>query len=232
MPAYRAVLFDFFGTLTKAVRRGPLHATIARQLGCDPVELTAVLDRSFPDRSRGALGDAVETLRWVCAQAGARPRPDQLHNAIIARVAAVRADTALRPDALWTLRRLRRHGLRTAVVSDSGYELPSFLPLMPMARLLDEAVYSVEVRQRKPHPQMYLTACDRLRVEPQECLYVGDGGGRELTGATSVGMTAYRLAAADLADHLVFDRDDGWTGPTITRLAETVDLVTRATVPG
>ena len=232
MLAYRAVLFDFFGTLTHAVRRGPLHTKIAHRLGCEPAELTAILDRSFLDRSRGAYGDAAETMRWVCRQAGARPRPDQVHRAVTARVAAIRADTALRPDAVRTLRTLRRHGLRTAVVSDCGYELPVFLPGLRVGPLLDERVYSVHLRERKPHPLMYLTACDRLGVSPTECLYVGDGGSRELTGAADVGMTAVRLAAPDLAGHLVFDRDEGWTGPTIGELAETVALATRATLPG
>jgi putative hydrolase of the HAD superfamily len=232
MPAYRAVLFDFFGTLTHAVRRGPLHATIARRLGCEPAEMTAVLDSSFLDRCRGSFGDAAATMSWVCTQVGARPRPDQLRKALAARVAAIRADTTLRPDAVWTLRTLRRHGLRTAVISDCGYELPSLLPRLPVAPLLDARVYSVHVRQRKPHPLMYLTACDRLGIAPTECLYVGDGGSRELTGAAQVGMTAVRLSAPDLADHLVFDRDDGWAGPTIGTLAETVGLATRATMPG
>jgi putative hydrolase of the HAD superfamily len=232
MPAYRAVLFDFFGTLTQAVRRGPLHARIARRLGCEPAEMTAILDRSFLDRSRGAYGDAAETMRWVCTQAGARPRTDELHRAFTARVAAIRADTTLRLDAVRTLRTLRRHGLRTAVVSDCGYELPFLLPRLPVGPLLDERVYSVHLRQRKPHPLMYLTACDRLGVSPRECLYVGDGGSRELTGAADVGMTAIRLDAPDLADHLVFDRDVAWIGPTIGELTETVDLATRATEPG
>jgi len=231
MFAYRAVLFDFFGTLTCAVRRGPLHATVARSLGCDPAALATILDRSFLDRSRGTFGDAAETLRWVCAQVGAWPRPDQLRDALAARVAAIRADTVLRAAAVPTLRALRRRDVRTAVVSDCGYELPAFLPQLPVGPLLDEQIYSVHVGQRKPHPQMYLAACERLRVAPRECLYVGDGGSHELSGARDVGMTAVRLAAPDLAAHLVFDVDAAWTGPTITSLAETVRLVTGAPVP-
>jgi putative hydrolase of the HAD superfamily len=232
MPAYRAVLFDFFGTLTQAVRRGPLHARIASALGCDPTEMISILDRSFADRSRGAFGDATETLRWVCAQAGAHPGPDALRLGLAARVAAVRADTTLRPDAVRTLHALRRHGMLTAVVSDCGYELPVFLPRLPVGPLLDERVYSVQVGQRKPHRRMYLTACERLGLRPADCLYVGDGGSRELSGATEVGMTAIRLAAPDLDGHLVFDADHGWIGPTIASLAETVDLLARAPVPG
>jgi putative hydrolase of the HAD superfamily len=137
----------------------------------------------------------------------------------------VRADTTLRPDAVPTLRALRRRGLRTAVVSDCGHELPAFLPGLPVSPLLDAHVYSVRVRRRKPHPAMYHTACRSLGVTPEECLYVGDGGSRELSGAAEVGMTAVRLAAPDLRRHLVFDADEDWHGPTIGSLSEAVALV-------
>ena len=36
MPEIRAVVFDFFGTLTRSVSRGPQHRVVARILGCDP----------------------------------------------------------------------------------------------------------------------------------------------------------------------------------------------------
>jgi putative hydrolase of the HAD superfamily len=226
MSAYRAVIFDFFGTLTRAIRRGPWHTSIARDLGCDPVTMTDVLDRSFPDRSCGSFGGAAQTLRWVCDQAGSRPTPGQVQRALSARVAAVQADTALRPDAVPTLRALRRSGLRTALISDCGYELPAFLPRLPIWPLLDARVYSVHVGHCKPHPALYLTACEKLRIPPEACLYVGDGGGRELTGAAAVGMTAVRLAAPDLAGHLVFGADE-WRGATITSLSQVLTLTTR-----
>ena len=65
MPAFQAVVFDFFGTLTRSVRRGPQHAVIARTLGCDPDAVLSVLDRTFQIRARGHLGSAEATLRWV-----------------------------------------------------------------------------------------------------------------------------------------------------------------------
>ncbi|GAA4695854.1 HAD family hydrolase [Phytohabitans rumicis] len=228
MPAYRAVLFDFFGTLTRSVRRGPQHATIARMLGCDPAALVAVLDRSFYARARGLFGSAEAALHWVSEQAGGQPNRGSLRAALVARVEAVRADTALRGDAVAALLALRRRGLGTAVVSDCAYELPAFLPRLPVAPLLDACVYSVELGRCKPEPGIYLAACDRLGVEPHECLYVGDGGSRELTGAAELGMTAVRLAAPDLAGHLVFNADVGWTGPSVASLTDVVGLVDRA----
>jgi putative hydrolase of the HAD superfamily len=224
---YRAVLFDFFGTLTEAVVRGPWHASIARRLGCDPVAFIEVLDRSFPARCRGIFGTAEATLRWVCDQLGADPPADRLRAVVRDRIAAVWADTRLRPDAVAVLAALDRRRFRTAVVSDCGYELPAFLPRLPVAPLLDTCVYSVDIGECKPEPAIYLAACERLAVSPEECLYVGDGGSRELTGAAAVGMQPVRLAAPDLHRHLVFAPDRDFTGPVVDSLTAAVRLLDR-----
>jgi putative hydrolase of the HAD superfamily len=126
-----------------------------------------------------------------------------------------------------TLGALKDRGLATAVISDCTHELPAFLPALPVAELLDASVFSVEEGVCKPDPRIYWAACERLGVAPQECLYVGDGGSHELTGAESVGMTAIRLAAPDLADHLVFDHDTAFDGPAVRSLSEVVQLVDR-----
>jgi putative hydrolase of the HAD superfamily len=225
MSGFRTVLFDFFGTLTTAIHRGDAHITIARQLGCAPGAFMAALDRSFLIRARGGYGPPVEALRRVARDAGGTPGDDALVAAAAARVDAVRADIRLRADAVPVLAELRRRELHTGVVSDCCHELPLLLPGLVLAPLLSTCVYSIEQAACKPDPRMYLAACERLGVRPQECLYVGDGGSRELSGAEAVGMTAVRLAAPDLAGHLRFDADDTWTGPQISALSDSVALL-------
>jgi putative hydrolase of the HAD superfamily len=217
MPAYRAVVFDFFGTLTRSVQRGPQHAAIARSLGADPEAVTGVLDRTFRARACGRYGSA--------EQAGGRPRPGAIRAAMPARVDALRADTQLRPEAVSALTAIRSRGVRTALISDCTHELPAFLPGLPVAPLLDAQIYSVELGVCKPDPKIYLAACDRLGVGPEDCLYVGDGGSHELTGAAAVGMTPVRLAAPDLANHLVFDADTNFAGRTVRSLTEVLALL-------
>ncbi|MFI5840703.1 HAD family hydrolase [Catenuloplanes sp. NPDC051500] len=231
MPAYRAVLFDFFGTLTRAVRRGPAHAGIAQLLGCDPATLVEVLDRSYHARARGRYGSAEETLRWVATEAGAHPSDRTLRAAAAARREAIWADTTLRTAAVPTLRALRRRGLRTALVSDCTHELPDVLPRLPLHTLLDARVLSVEMGICKPDPGMFLAAAALVGARPEQCLYIGDGGSRELTGAEAVGMTAVRLRAPDLAGHLTFNPDTAWSGSDITDLADTIGLVDRVLEP-
>jgi putative hydrolase of the HAD superfamily len=69
-------------------------------------------------------------------------------------------------------------------------------------------------------------------VAPEDCLYVGDGGGHELTGADHAGMTAVRLIAPDLITHLSFNTDKHWTGPTVLDLADVLDLVDEVPATG
>jgi putative hydrolase of the HAD superfamily len=229
--APRAVVFDFFGTLTTAVRRGPRHAVIARQLGCEPDAFFAELDRTFYLRAAGGYGQPIDALRRVAYAAGGRPTLAELAYAVASRVDAVRADTVLRPDAVSVLSVLRRRGMPVIVVSDCWYELPAFAPRLAIAPYLEGCVYSVEVGHCKPHPAMYLEACRQLRLDPDECLYVGDGGSRELSGAREVGMATIRLAAPDLAGHLIFRGDREWSGPQARSLTEVLAMVDRVPAP-
>jgi putative hydrolase of the HAD superfamily len=192
-----------------------------------------VLDKTFYARASGALGSPATALAGVLRLAGAAPTPDQLDWAVTARVAVARADVRLRNEAVPVLRALHGAGVRTAVVSDCGYELPLFFPALPIARLVDSAVFSVRVGHCKPHPAMYLTACRRLGVEPSECLFVGDGGSQELSGARWVGMVAVQLDAADLAEHLVYHSEEGWKGLRVGSLLDILPLVVAQTrAPG
>ncbi|MEW2328687.1 HAD family hydrolase [Micromonospora chersina] len=225
MPRYQAVLFDFFGTLTRCVQRGSAHRTIADLLGCSTETLIDVLDRSYYQRASGRFGNAEATLRWVCGQAGVHPSDEAVRAAVASRHRAVRADTRLRAEAVPVLAALRGQGVRTGLISDCTHELPAFLPQLAVAPLLDVRVFSVQVGRCKPDSALYLAACQRLDLTPADCLYVGDGGSQELTGAERAGMTAVRLAAPDLTGHMVFNADHGWDGPALTSLTEVLDLL-------
>ncbi|GAA4572964.1 hypothetical protein GCM10023176_36970 [Micromonospora coerulea] len=231
MPRYHAVLFDFFGTLTRSVQRGAAHRWTAELLGCPIDLLVEVLDRTYYQRASGSLGNAEATLRWVCQQAGVHPSDLAVRAAVASRHRAVRADTRLRAEAVPVLAGLRRRGVRTGLISDCTHELPAFLPQLAIAPLLDVRVFSVQVGRCKPDLALYLAACRRLELAPADCLYVGDGGSQELSGAERAGMTAVRLVAPDLAEHMVFNAERGWAGPVLHSLTEVIDLIDPAAEP-
>jgi putative hydrolase of the HAD superfamily len=221
-PRFRAVLFDFFGTLTEAVSRGPWHGTVAGLLGVELADYLAVLDQTYSHRARGTYGSTRDSLGHLARVLGVRPSPSAFEEALIARRVAAWADTRLRAESVDVLAAVRARGLRTALVTDCSHELPEFLPYLPVAPLLETCVYSVQVGACKPAPTMYLTACTRLGVDPADCLYIGDGGSGELSGAQALGMTPIRLAAPDLDRHLVFNPDLAFRGSAVSCLTQLI----------
>jgi len=221
---YAAVVFDFFGTLTSAMPRSPVIPRVARVLGCDPVAFTVLLDRTYPARVRGELGDARHAMRWIAWRLGRSPSPAQVSEAVRLRTDGIRRGLRLRPDAICTLWTLRSLGVRTGLVSDCTDEVPPLVAQLPVARLLDATVFSIHLGIGKPDVEVFLTASHRLGVAPARCLYVGDGDGRELSGARTAGMTPVRLVAPDLTAHMVFDPEPSWTGYTVATLGAVVDL--------
>jgi HAD superfamily hydrolase (TIGR01549 family) len=104
----------------------------------------------------------------------------------------------LAEDAHCTLDELRSRGFRTAIASNAPFPPPMMhrqLRHHGFARRLDAAVFSSEVGRRKPAPELYRAALDRLQVEPAEALYVGDRVVEDYEGPRRLGMRAMLCTA-------------------------------------
>jgi putative hydrolase of the HAD superfamily len=217
-----AVVFDFFGTLTPST---PEHvwAEHARRsavpLGISTAAWRRALDSSFAERVTGALGDLPATFRELARRCGVQPAEDVLAEACAARMSAQRELFTLRRDALAVLAEIRSRGLRVGVLSDCTLELAECWPDLELARMVDTRVLSCEVGRRKPDPELFLMIARGLGVPPASCLYVGDGGGRELSGASASGMRAVMLRAEDWPANVANAREDDWPGPWVPSLS-------------
>jgi putative hydrolase of the HAD superfamily len=224
----RAVIFDVYGTLTPSTPAHVWHEHATRTsavLGIAGDVWQAELDASFQERATGALGDLPQTIRTLAARCGVEPGEETLAEACAVRTLGQRRLFALRDDALATLAGVRARGLPVGLLSDCTIELAEAWPTLPQAALVDAAVFSCDAGRCKPDPVLFRLIAERLGVAPAECLYVGDGGGHELTGATRAGMTAYMLKAADWADNHFHSREDDWAGPFLPSLSAVLDLL-------
>src|SRR5439155_976065 len=110
----RAVVFDFFGTLTQSTQsnaRNADHAEVAAALGVPVDAYLKALNVSWPDRARGRLGDIEDVLRWVARTAGLEPTDEAVRLAAEARRRTQRGYIAIRLEAVPTLRELKARGL-------------------------------------------------------------------------------------------------------------------------
>jgi HAD superfamily hydrolase (TIGR01549 family) len=131
-------------------------------------------------------------------------------------------DRALRlaPDALETLEALRARGLETAIASNAPFP-PAMMHRQVrhhgLAERVDAVVFSSEVGRRKPAPELFQTALDRLAVAAPEALYVGDRLLEDYEGPRRLGMRAILCTA--------LARTPAPPGvPRVGRLAELLDL--------
>ena len=225
-----AIIFDFYGTLTpgRTVQaQAAARAEQARALGVDPAAFDAALTASYRDRFRGETGDIRQSLAWIAHQLGARPDERALAAATQLRLGTERRFGQPRPEAVPLLQELHARGLRVGVISDCSAELPVFFADLPIAPLIDAAVFSCVTGYVKPDPHNYLLCCRHLEVVPSACMYVGDGGSNELQGATDVGMRAIHLDVAVERGDVVYGRHARWDGVSIASLHDMLSVIER-----
>jgi putative hydrolase of the HAD superfamily len=218
-----AVVFDFYGTLTPVSPDeawASNAASLAAAFGVPTAALVAALDESFPERITGQLGTVRQTMRTLADRLGVALTDDQLDEASRVRRERQEAMFGLRPEAVAVIEQLREDGLRIGLLSDCTSELPDAWPRLRLSRLVDAAVFSCVEGMRKPDARLFRAVAARLPAEPARCLYVGDGGGRELTGASAIGMRAVLLAGPDWRPTRTGRQETGWTGPRIASLTE------------
>jgi putative hydrolase of the HAD superfamily len=84
------------------------------------------------------------------------------------------------------VRRVNERGIRTALLSNSW---GNTYPRDTWDGMFDDIVISGEVGLRKPEPEIFQLAAQRLGLEPAECVFVDDMQ-LNVDGARAVGMTA------------------------------------------
>lgn len=98
------------------------------------------------------------------------------------------------------LARLQTAGLRLGVVSNSDGRVEQALEAAGLRRYFDVVIDSALVGVEKPDPRIFQAALERLGVQPDEALYVGDLYRVDVIGARAAGIEAILLGHADEAD--------------------------------
>ncbi len=227
--AYRAVIFDLFGTLIPNFSRREYRAVLdemAAILGAPAEEFARTWFDTFPQRNLGLSASPEGDIVRVCHRLNVFPPPARLAEAARLRLDLTRRYLVPRDGALEVLSELRTRGCKLGLITDCTSEAPRLWSESPFAPLFDATLFSCIEHVKKPDPAIYQRACERLGVAPQQCLYVGDGSSRELTGAQQVGMRPVRLRPpGEDADDIHRVDVDAWSGEAIRALAEVLALV-------
>jgi putative hydrolase of the HAD superfamily len=97
------------------------------------------------------------------------------------------------PDVLPTLHNLREQGKMLAVVSNWDPALPILFAELGLAEFFAFILPSAEVGVEKPDGRIFSLALQRLGLEPQKVVHVGDNYEADVVGAGAVGITPVLL---------------------------------------
>ncbi|HVV57872.1 MAG TPA: HAD family hydrolase [Gaiellaceae bacterium] len=211
-----AVIFDLWETLVdwRVDEARSMLERVAERVGMDPEEFHARWDTKGNTRYIGPIrpvlrsaGVAEEALEDVCAI-----RLDYNRGALVPREGAVE-----------TLRTLRERGVALGLITVCTEEVEQLFPETELAGLFDAEVFSNAEGLTKPDPAIYRLCCDRLGVEPERAVFVGDGANDELAGARRVGMEAILIHRP--GEDPFWPEVRTWDGPRVTSIPEVLEVL-------
>ena len=174
-------------------------------------------------RALGRFHTPEGCINYLCHEVGVDPGVEQVSKGANIRLDYLREHLVPRPESEETLTLLKTSGYKIGLISDCSPETPLLWPNLPLAPLIDVAIFSSEVGIKKPDPGVYELACTQLYVAAERCLYVGDGASDELAGAARVGMEPIRI-------RVPYERrpDDAlsWSGAEISALTQVFEHLT------
>jgi pyrophosphatase PpaX len=190
----RAVLFDLDGTLINSVDhivacwQHTVRACLGREMARE--EILPTLGRALLECFEEVAPGRSEEMRVAY-----RAYQLQTHDTMI----------TLFPGTRETLERLKSAGLELGVVTSKGLPVATEgLDLFNLLPFFNTLVTYEDTTRHKPHPDPLLTACERLGIEPDQALYVGDAvvdiqAGRA-AGPQTAGVTWGAASREDIAN--------------------------------
>ncbi|HUE39706.1 MAG TPA: HAD family hydrolase [Candidatus Binatia bacterium] len=215
---FRAIVLDLFDTLVKwspqrlpemEIRGRRVHSTlpllaptVERGLGSgfDLSQFIESYSAVLNEIERERLARAVEVtcherFRRTLERLGAASIDGLAEELTRVHMAAVRGVTAAPEEYAAVVRRLARC-YRMGLLSNfddarTGHEI---LADTGVSELFEVVVISAEVDVRKPNPVIFRHLLDRLRLAPDEVLFVGDTAHEDVAGARGAGIPVVWLS--------------------------------------
>ena len=184
----KAVIFDMFETLiTLFTEHTYFGEDAASDAGVDPVLYRKVWHENEKDRTTGkmTIEEGIgETLQKLGVYS------DELLKTIVGKRLFALQETFDRiPDeSVQLLEELKKRGIKVGLITNTFSDERDLIRSSKLFPLFDATRISYEEGVLKPDPSMYQSIMIELGVTPDECLYVGDGGSRELFAARDIGM--------------------------------------------
>jgi len=224
---YEAIIFDLFGTLVDSYSvqgYNRLLADMASALELSAEDFSNLWRNTTYERGIGTFKTTEESIRYICNKLKVSVSDENIGKCKKIRLEDTRKGLTPKNGAVNIIKSLRGLGYKIGLITNCSAEVPLFWKNTEFPHLFDVTIFSASVGMKKPDPKIYNLACEQLGVEPDQCLYIGDGDSNELSGASQLGMDAVMIRDPNELDpyRLV---EVNWDGRRIENFLEIMDLI-------
>ena len=205
--APHTVTFDCWQTLIYEQHGGPGSGQgrvelIAATTGADPQRVTEAFKQAWLEHQRAwhrrIAFNGPEITRCVLQTLGVTlPAAREADLVRTLEEELLSHDIRAIDGARELLEALRRAGVRTALICDTGFSpgrvVRQLLERVGVLEHIEVQIFSDEIRVPKPHPRAFSAALEGLRVGPQGAVHVGDLRRSDIAGARAAGMATVRF---------------------------------------
>ncbi len=205
MKTTKVILFDLWRTLGYSLDREPIFA-VQKIIG---YKVAVIAGRNEviedPDFMRVCLttniSDRVAFLNHL-ASTFACPRPSKAAHRAFARVLKREAaGFKFYEDTLAVLQALKANGYRLGLVSNLWpFPVHFLFEQLGLGAYFEHKIYSFEVGQAKPQPEIFERALQLFAVAPEQVMMVGDNHINDVRAALSAGMQAALILRPGVAN--------------------------------
>ncbi len=115
----------------------------------------------------------------------------KLHEELFFEYKTCDSNIKLDRETLKTFSLLRSKEIRIGVLTNGVVDAQkNKVKILGLSSLVDVIVYAREVGREKPHIEAFKFVCDKLKTNPEKCIFVGDDIVNDIQGAENAGLKA------------------------------------------
>ncbi len=152
-------------------------------------EEAAENDSLYKKRALGEVKNPKEIIQEIVKKLDLRV-PEEIINIIMNKRIQRFKNTLLKidEDILETLDTIYKRSKRMCLISNADVIDKKAWILSPLSSYFEQSIFSCDVGLLKPNNKIYELALETMKVKPENALFIGDGGSKELKGAKQAGI--------------------------------------------
>ncbi len=203
---YKAILFDFWGTLARISNSEDLVKETKKTLGKKRYAEFAKQFIEWHLKGKAQKKFIQDLKRTTAIGAKELPVIEKFLNPTLYEKY---------PETDEALKKLKDADIKLILISNSPPPSKKAFKALDLPRFFDKTVFSCEIGVMKPDKRIFERAIKHLNVKPEEIVMVGDSLEKDVAGATSAGLNAILLDRKGLIKY----------DSKITNLLELVEVV-------